>query len=134
MGRNDFYSREERKAYNKAYRAKNKEVLAAMPDRLSKEGRRKYNESDRLRRYYGIDLEEYNKIFAKQFGCCAICLKHQASFNKRLSVDHNHETGQIRGLLCFHCNTGLGHFKDQPGVLISAINYLKQTPDANIEK
>lgn len=47
---------------------------------------------------------ERRKLFEKQEGKCGICQKHEASFKIRLSVDHNHKTGQVRGLLCYHCN------------------------------
>ncbi|MBU2051427.1 MAG: endonuclease VII domain-containing protein [Gammaproteobacteria bacterium] len=56
----------------------------------------------------GITLEEYNQMFAKQNGCCAICGKHQSELKNRLAIDHNHETGEIRGLLCTSCNITLG--------------------------
>lgn len=47
---------------------------------------------------------EREKLFIKQEGRCGVCYKHEASFKMRLSVDHNHKTGQVRGLLCYHCN------------------------------
>lgn len=47
---------------------------------------------------------ERNVLFVKQKGCCAICGKHQREFKRRLNVDHNHKTGQVRGLLCYRCN------------------------------
>jgi hypothetical protein len=53
---------------------------------------------------YGISLEIYESILIEQNYCCAICGKHQSNFKKRLAVDHNHETGEIRGLLCTGCN------------------------------
>lgn len=61
----------------------------------------------------GIDCtnELYNNLFLQQNGCCGLCGVHQSSLNKRLYVDHNHLTGQIRGLLCTECNFGLGKFK-----------------------
>lgn len=48
--------------------------------------------------------EERQKLYIKQDGKCGICQKHEASFKIRLSVDHNHKTGQVRGLLCYYCN------------------------------
>jgi len=48
--------------------------------------------------------KERAKFFEKQKGCCAICGKHQSLFKRRLALDHNHKTGQLRGLLCFYCN------------------------------
>ena len=78
------------------------------------------------RKKYGIGIEDYNRMFAEQEGCCAICGKHQTEEEKRLSVDHCHETGAVRGLLCRKCNTGLGVFRDDPALLTIAIAYLQQ--------
>ena len=64
-----------------------------------------------LQRTYGISNEDYNVMFKGQEGCCAICGRHQREFKKRLHVDHNHTTGQVRALLCAKCNTGLGHYE-----------------------
>jgi len=75
-------------------------------------------------RYYGITLEEYEVLLIKQNNVCAICSASTGSNNKRLAVDHNHQTGVVRGLLCDDCNIGLGKFKDNPNLLIKAINYL----------
>ena len=75
-------------------------------------------------RKYGITIEKYEILLAEQNGCCAICLAVTGSDGKRLAVDHNHETGEVRGLLCDNCNTGLGMFKDNPSLLAKAINYL----------
>ena len=73
---------------------------------------------------YGITIADYDKLFAKQNGFCAICGSDKGWRNYRLAVDHNHETGEVRGLLCDNCNTGLGMFKDNPSLLAKAINYL----------
>ena len=76
---------------------------------------------------YNITLEEYNKLFEKQNGNCAICGKHQSYLKKGLSVDHDHVTGKIRGLLCNNCNAGIGLLKDDIKLLTIAINYLNGT-------
>lgn len=57
-----------------------------------------------LKRKYGINLEKYNQLLKKQNNCCAICDKHKDEFKINLAVDHNHITGEIRGLLCSYCN------------------------------
>ena len=77
-----------------------------------------------LRRDFGITLEDYNEMFDRQNGCCAICGKHQSVQRYRLSVDHNHETGMVRGLLCVKCNAGLGNFNENPGLFDAAKSYL----------
>lgn len=78
-----------------------------------------------LRKKYGIGLEQFNQMFAKQSGCCAICGRHQTEFVKGLAVDHDHATGAIRQLLCVNCNHGLGCFMDSIGLLHKAVEYLQ---------
>lgn len=75
-----------------------------------------------LKRKYGIDKIEYQKLFNNQKGLCAICKNPETK--KKLAVDHCHSTGIIRGLLCMNCNNGLGRFKDNPKRLQQAIVYL----------
>ena len=81
-----------------------------------------------LKRAFGISLDEYNTILGKQNGCCAICgiSNNEIANGKetRFSVDHDHKTGEIRGLLCGNCNRGVGNLKDSIETLKSAINYL----------
>jgi hypothetical protein len=81
----------------------------------------------RYRRFYGIEREDWNQMFAEQEGCCAICGKHQSEQKKRLEVDHCHETGHVRALLCTNCNTALGKFYDDPELLYRAADYLTIT-------
>jgi Autographiviridae endonuclease VII len=85
-----------------------------------------FRRSNRLLKYYGITISDYNKIFDEQSGCCAICVKHQSEFKKILCVDHNHQTGKVRGLLCHKCNTALGLFQDNPEILELAAEYSKR--------
>lgn len=75
-----------------------------------------------LTRYYGITLDEYEKLFDNQHGKCAIC---GLSENRRkLCVDHSHTTGDVRGLLCTKCNMMLGSARDSKQILSKAIEYL----------
>lgn len=78
-----------------------------------------------------MSLVEYEKLAAKQEGCCAIC--GERTERKHLDVDHDHKTGQIRGLLCNSCNQGLGYFKDDQRRLCAAIDYLKKQDVPNCE-
>src|SRR5574341_2409650 len=73
---------------------------------------------------YNIELDDYNRMFKKQKGRCAICGIHQSKLKKRLSIDHNHKNGKVRGLLCDRCNFGIGIFHDRKTLLFSAIQYL----------
>lgn len=57
-----------------------------------------------LLKKYGITLRERQRMFKDQKGCCAICGKHESEFKRKLHVDHNHKSKQVRGLLCFMCN------------------------------
>ena len=77
-----------------------------------------------LKKHYSMTQQDYDLMFAKQNGCCAICGIHQSKVKKTLSVDHCHNTGIIRGLLCNNCNLGLGKFKDSIITLEVAITYL----------
>ncbi len=94
--------------------------------------RKDYIRDFRLKQDFGITLEEYNMMFDLQKGVCGICGKEEQRVNpwtnrpRNLAVDHNHETGKIRGLLCAACNTGIGLLGDSSEILNKAINYLKQ--------
>lgn len=71
---------------------------------------------------YGVTEEAYNALFQAQNGRCKIC---RLNSPKKLSIDHDHTTGRIRGLLCQSCNVGVGMFKDDVDLLAKAIEYLK---------
>lgn len=77
---------------------------------------------------YKLSEHDYNALIKEQNNLCKICgNKETGQFKgkkKRLSVDHNHGTGKVRGLLCSYCNIGLGVFKDSPNILRKAIKYL----------
>lgn len=80
------------------------------------------NRAKELKKKYGISLVDYNVMFLNQSGVCRICKKQSEDV---LAVDHNHQTGKVRGLLCSACNKGLGHFCDSIELLSSAVEYLK---------
>lgn len=77
-----------------------------------------------LKRMYDITLEEYRSMVEVQNNCCAICGYHTTKEYGGLVVDHNHETGKVRGLLCKNCNTGIGLLQEETIVLTNAIKYL----------
>lgn len=79
-----------------------------------------------FKRRYGITIDDYNKMFYLQEGKCAICNIHQSCFKRALSIDHNHQTGVVRGLLCQRCNVMLGYAKDNVCILQNAANYLNK--------
>ena len=74
-------------------------------------------------RKFGISLNQYKEMFDDQFGVCAVCGSGPTT-KKSLSVDHNHKTGKVRGLLCGNCNTAIGLFKENLNLLISSYEYL----------
>jgi hypothetical protein len=73
---------------------------------------------------YGIDIETYNLLLLQQNHSCLICGVHQKELTKRLAIDHCHQTGKVRGLLCAKCNKGLGQFNDNPELIKRAAAYL----------
>lgn len=90
-----------------------------------------------LRQNYGITAEQYDQIFTQQNGACAVCkqsetrIEHRskAKYIRYLSVDHDHETGQIRALLCSDCNTALGLLKEDTKRIQALLDYLKAHKD-----
>jgi hypothetical protein len=79
---------------------------------------RKYRR-DHLKKRYSLSISEYEKLLDDQGGLCAICQAHS-----KLVVDHCHETGIVRGLLCQQCNSGIGMLKDDPNLVRAALQYL----------
>ena len=76
-------------------------------------------------KFYGMTLGEYNALLEMQHFVCAICEHPEATPRRRLSIDHNHITNKIRGLLCLNCNRALGNFKDDLNILKAAVNYME---------
>ena len=74
-----------------------------------------------------MTLSQYDELLDRQQGCCAICGTDIPGGRGRFHVDHDHDTGEIRGLLCWQCNGGLGKFKDSPALLDRAASYLEAT-------
>lgn len=107
-------SPEERREYQREYMRR-------------KRGEGKYNYPDPrvwVLRTYGLTLDDYDNILESQNNGCAICGKAPEDNGQRLAVDHDHDTGAVRGLLCIGCNAGLGSFKDDPDLLEEAQKYL----------
>lgn len=73
---------------------------------------------------YGISLETFNEMYKKQDGSCAIC---KSKPDYRLCIDHRHDTGKVRGLLCRTCNKAIGQLGDTPESVYKAYVYLKET-------
>jgi len=93
-------NKDEKKLYNQKYYITNKEKLA------------EYSRQYHLDNLYNISVEQYDQMFADQNGCCAICNCHQDQFKNALAVDHDHNTGAVRELLCHSCNTYVGRVEN----------------------
>lgn len=85
--------------------------------------RRSYRYGEHFQRLYGITEVDYQAISARQGGLCAICGRPDSE--RRLCVDHDHETGRVRGLLCKHCNMAIGQMGDSSESLRRAAEYLE---------
>ena len=114
---------ERRKAIDKAYRERNPEKVKA----TQKENNRKragtlreYN----LKRWYGIDKAQFDAMHESQGGKCAICSADFSEFTKGACVDHDHETGKVRALLCSPCNIRVGIVENEGKWRDSVLAYL----------
>jgi len=136
------------KETQKRYRDKNKEKLArvakekydADPEKFNartaawrlKPGSLEKERNKHYKRKFGITVEIYKEMYDKQNGLCAICCKPETIHSKGgdspmwLSVDHNHTTKKVRGLLCFKCNTTLSYFEKHGESMITIASYLKE--------
>jgi hypothetical protein len=97
-----------RKAYHAAHKAE----------------RNAYTRAYRLRTLYGISQEQYDEMVARQHGLCALC--GHAPTKNALAVDHDHDTGAVRGLLCLQCNTALGKLGDNADAIRRVLDYMER--------
>lgn len=107
---------------NRKYRKNNRDKFL----RWQKEYRERYPEKMKAKKYlyrYGITFKQKEQMAIAQNNRCAIC---KDEFIDIPHTDHNHDTKKVRELLCYHCNYGLGFFKENILTLESAINYLKK--------
>lgn len=81
----------------------------------------------RVQKIYGLEPGDYQRIYEFQGGKCYIC-RRATGASRRLSVDHDHKTGKVRGLLCRPCNDVLGHLRDDPWAVRRALDYLSRPP------
>lgn len=95
--------------------------------------RRRYEKNYQITKKYGITWTQYETLLEVQNGCCAICDRKLAKFKDDsdlpvANVDHDHDTGEVRGLLCSSCNSAIGYFRDNTALLHRAIGYLNDAP------
>lgn len=119
-------------------RAKTRAWKAANPKRDKESQKRSREKNPRVYRNkqllwtFGITLEQYEQMLADQGGVCAVCGKVEDEIHpqskkvRNLNVDHCHQTGRVRGLLCNSCNRGIGLLNDDPTVLRQALAYLEK--------
>ena len=103
-----------RKKHHKKWRENNPEKYTRML------------KNSRLKKSFGITIEQFDEMLRSQGFACAICGNGKPGGVGTFHVDHCHETKKVRGLLCHHCNTALGLFKDNLVILRSAMRYLKK--------
>jgi Recombination endonuclease VII len=90
-----------------------------------REKRRLWQRKNVFQKVYGISMADYEAMFERQAGACAICKRTGVT----LCVDHCHLTGEVRGLLCSQCNSAIGFCSDDPAVLLAAAAYLQAARD-----
>lgn len=101
------------KAYTREWQARNPEQV------------RVYARTVALKKY-GLSRADYDEMLLRQRNECAICGGGTGGGRRALAVDHDHETGAVRGLLCGRCNTALGSFGDSEEILLRAVKYLRR--------
>jgi len=132
-------TKEEHKAYHRWWRNKNLgEYNKKRLEWSNKHRERRTLQAKRshLSKTFGMTLEDFQALLRKQKNKCKICgkeFKKVTDKTKRTKytpyLDHCHESAKVRGVLCFNCNTGLGHFRDNTKLLNNAIRYLKEYLD-----
>lgn len=126
---------EKERAYYKEYAERNKDRIAEWRKEWKKKNRElfskrhyKYN----LYNKYGLTEAELVLVIQNQNGKCAICYLELFKIKGKPHIDHDHITGQIRGVLCSNCNIGIGFLKDSPEILLSAISYLQKNMQKSV--
>lgn len=123
----EFYERPETKDgrrtdCKKCFSTRSKKKWESRP----KDEKDTINRKNRLKYYYGLTVEDYQQMVKEQDEKCYLCGNEDNYNGKPLYVDHCHNSGKVRKLLCQHCNSGLGMFRDNPELLIKAADYLKE--------
>jgi len=138
LERNREYSRRYRESHKEQIKATAQRYRETHKEQISEYGRRKWRTDPDLRekrrlwqrknvfkKVYGISMADYEVMFERQGGACAICKRTGLT----LCVDHCHLTGEVRGLLCSQCNSALGFCRDDPALLRAAAEYLQAAHD-----
>ena len=118
---------------SREYRAKNK-IKVRVKAKVYRERNKGKIKGQYLSTKYGITIEQFDQMMAAQDGVCAICGRLETAKNqwggvKQLAVDHDHETGKVRALLCTKCNMALGGTDDNVEILAHMISYIEKHKD-----
>lgn len=117
------WCRECRGVYRRAYYAANREAALASSAKWKQANRSRWHDALRKSKY-GLEYGAYAQMLEEQKGVCAICASPPGA--RSLHVDHDHKTGQVRALLCDNCNRGIGHLKEDVGIMRAAIAYIQE--------
>lgn len=123
-------AREVHRIAQKKWRDKNREAVKATVKAWAAENRDKvngYRRKQHFREKYGLTIEQRDELLQKQGGVCACCGATSPGNKYGWVVDHCHEVGIVRGILCHHCNVALGNVKDSAEHLYALITYLEKT-------
>ncbi len=115
---------------SRAWIEKNKARVYEM-SRLSRRNNKDRYKGYALKKSFGISLDTYRMLYENQNGLCYLCekperIKDQNGATRRLAMDHDHQTGTLRRLLCWQCNTGIGKLYDSPDLLRKAAEYIER--------
>jgi hypothetical protein len=116
---------EQRKEYDERYRLKNKDKIKQHKIQWYYRNKDKVKVSN-LKNKYNLTLDQYNKMLSDQNNSCKVCNTHESKLTRKLSVDHCHTTGKVRGMLCSACNTSLGQLKEDTKIMQKLIEYVKE--------
>lgn len=125
--------KKQKAVYDKWYKQRHKNKINKRINLWVKEDKQKHKQKyywvsrEQELKQYGLSLAQYATLAKRQHGLCEIC-KQRNVRNRKLCVDHNHQTDKFRGLLCHRCNCGLGMFRDSSKLVKRALNYLKERP------
>lgn len=126
-------SPEEKREYNRRrwerWNAANPGVAAKRMKQWKKDNpeRTKTHFRTALLKKYGLTIEQFDAMLAAQGGKCKLCRKERLPHEREWQIDHCHNSNVVRGILCYNCNVGLGHFKDDIDLLAAAILYLEHS-------
>lgn len=123
--KNKKYHRKYKKRHPKKVKESQRKYCKNNKEKVKEINKKSYNRC-RFKKY-NMTLDEYNVMLENQNYKCAICGKTKSENGKSFAVDHNHKTGKVRGLLCNHCNVGIGYLGDSAEITAKATAYLIKT-------